>query len=117
MAEPYNYVRFRWWSRVDLERASEDLGKLFSVTMVDYPSDKHELSLYKDERKELKVGADTLNAILSIFSVTLYQKEAAPFTTRDVELRKKVLEMYPRSRPTPFPWSFSDEPKFEVKQS
>ena len=71
----------------------------------------------KMREKELKVGADTLNAILSIFSGTLYQKEAVPFTTRDVELRKKVLEMYPRSRPTPFPWSFSDEPKFEVKQS
>ena len=32
---------------------------------------------------------------------------------RDMELREKVLKMYPRGRPTPFPWEFSSEPKFE----
>ena len=114
MGEPYHYVRFRWWSRVDLEKASKDLEKFFSVERISLPSDKNEFSMYKDEREELKVTADTLTAFLSAFHVVLSQKTAAPFTSKDVALRKQILEMYPQSRPTPFPWSFSWEPKYEL---
>jgi len=114
MAEPYHYVRFRWWSRVDLKKVSEDLSELFRVEMFVPPSGERELVFRKDEREELKVSADTLTAWLSVFRAVLSQKEAAPFTARDLELRKKVLELYPRSRPTPFPWLFGHEPKFEV---
>ena len=95
-------------------KVSEDLSELFSVEMFVPPSDERELVFKKDERKELKVSADTLTARLSVFRAVLTQKEAAPFTARDLELRKKVLGLYPRSRPTPFPWLFSHEPKFEV---
>jgi len=62
----------------------------------------------------LKVSADTLSAMLSRFRALLYQKEAAPFTARDMELRKKVLELYTRDRSTPFLWGFRSEPKFEI---
>lgn len=116
MAEPYHYVRFRWWSRVDLQKVSEDLSGLFSVEMIVLPSGERELVFKKDERRELKVSADTLTAWLSVFRAVLSQKEAFPFTARDLELRKKVLELYPRSRPTPFPWLFVHEPKFEVEK-
>lgn len=78
------------------------------------PSNELEMSLMKDERNELKISADTLTVILSKFRAVLYQKEATPFTASDVELRKKVLELYPRNSPTPFPWSFTFEPKFEI---
>jgi hypothetical protein len=55
--------------------------------------------------------------LLSSFSVLLYQKEGKPFTARDMELREKVMKMYPRSRPTPFPWEFSLEPNFEKEKT
>jgi hypothetical protein len=44
----------------------------------------------------------------------MYQREAAPFTAKDAELREKLFEMYNRDRPTPFPWAFLEEPKFVV---
>ena len=114
MAEPYHYVRFRWWSRVDLEKIAEDLRAPFSVKKIDWPRDERDLSLLKDERAELEVKADTLTARLSYFRALLTQKEAAPFTEKDEELRRRVTEIYPRDRPTPFPWQFIHEPKFEV---
>ena len=114
MVETYNYVRFRWWEGLDLKKVSEDLSQSFSVEMTIGPRDKQEISLHKDERNELKVSADALSAMLSRFRAVLYQKEAAPFTTRDMELRKKILELYSHNRPTPFPWEFSQEPKFEI---
>ena len=114
MVETYHYVRFRWWKGIDLKKVSEDLGQSFNVELIIRPSEEHEISLAKDERDELKVNADTLSAMLSRFRAVLYQKEATPFTVRDMELRKKVLDLYPRDRPTPFPWLFSHEPKFET---
>ena len=67
-----------------------------------------------DEKEQLIVKADTLIARLSLFRAGLSQKKVATFTERDLELRKKVFALYPRSRPTPFPWSFTSEPKFEI---
>lgn len=116
MAEPYHYIRFRWWTGVDLKEVSEDLRRFFSVETIDLPSNEHELSLLKDERNELKIRADTLIAIISCFRAILFQKDEAPFTARDLKLREKVLELYPHNRPTPLPWSFTHEPKFEIKR-
>jgi len=114
MIKPYHYVRFRWWKRVDLKKVAEDFG-LFNVEMIIGPKIEGEISFFKaHERDELKVKADTLTARLSSFKVLLFQKEVAPLTTRDMELRKKVLELYPRNRSTPFPWLFTQEPEFEV---
>jgi hypothetical protein len=114
--EEYYYVRFRWWRRVDLPELSGTLGRSFKVEMSSPPRSAFELSLRKDERDELIVRADTLIARLSAFRAVLLQKGAAPFTARDMELRKNVFELYPRARPTPFPWHFSDEPPYEVAE-
>jgi hypothetical protein len=43
----------------------------------------------------------------------LSQRERASFTGRDMRLRERVLEIYTRSRPTPLPMLFGDEPEFE----
>ena len=51
--------------------------------------------------------------MLSSFRAVLYQKEAKPFTAKDIELRKKVFTLYTRDRPTPFPFMYGREPKFE----
>ena len=64
--------------------------------------------------RELK--ADTLNAFISLAGAVLFQKERTPFTHRDMQLRKRILEIYPRNRPTPFPFLVNDEPNFEIKE-
>ena len=62
------------------------------------------------------MAADTLVALLSPTRAVLYQKKPSPFTVRDMELRRKILELYPRSRVTSLPISFRDEPRFEVAE-
>jgi len=117
MTGPYHYARFRWWKNIDLTEAAEELAKDFAVKRIAMPEGTpHEIAPYQDERDVLIVRADTLMATLSATHAVLSQKESAPFTSRDLELRKKILELYPRNRPTPFPWSFSIEPKFEVAE-
>ena len=108
------YVRFEWWNGIDLRIVQTDLSQSFIAEMNTKPSTELEMSLLKNERSELKVSAYTLTVILSKFRAVLYQKDATPFTTRDVELRKKILELYPRNSPTPFPWSYTFEPKYEI---
>ena len=83
------------------------------------PSRKEEpeLSLYRGQREEIEVKADTLSAVLSANRAILFQKEGAPLTRRDTGLRETILDLYPHSRPTPFPWGFSEEPKFETEGS
>lgn len=114
MVDAYHYVRFRWWTRVDLEKLSVEFANKFSIKTTGIPSVEQELTLWKDDRNELEVKADTLTAFISSFRAVLFQKKPSPFTSRDVELRKKIIELYPRARPTPFPWGFGEEPKFEI---
>jgi len=115
MASKYSYVRFRWWDPVNLDKAVENLSG-FKAKKIIQEKGGEEISLYRDFRDEVEVEADTLQALLSPFRAVLNQKETKPFTPRDMELREKVMKMYPRSRPTPFPWEFSSEPKFEQEK-
>ena len=115
MSEPYHHVRFRWRERADIDKIAEELRESYSVDTKHRPGDETELSLLKDDRDELIVSADTLTAYLSGFRALLSQRRAAKLTRRDAELREKVREMYTHDRPTPFPWSFSPETKFEVE--
>ncbi len=116
MVKPYHYVRFNWWGRVDLDEVADELVKKFSVAMARIPWDDLEVSLDNGLHEELRVKADTLNAFLSIHKVVLFQMEAEPFTARDMELRRRMMELYPRKRPTPFPFMFGREPEFEVAE-
>lgn len=86
----------------------------FIMEEIELPRDKDEISLYKDDREELRVRADTLTVFLAPSRAILTQKEPSPFTPKDLELREKVLKLYPQNQPTPFPWEWSIEPKFEV---
>jgi hypothetical protein len=114
--EPYHFVRFKWWDRVDLERMAEELSEGFSVEWSSGPESENEISLRKEERNMLKVRADTLNAYLDVYKAVIFQREPAPFTNRDAMLRERLFEVYTRSRPTPFPWQYLDEPKFVVQE-
>jgi hypothetical protein len=114
MYKPYSHVRFRWWDTVDLEKASGELGKSYEVKKVEYTEDPS--SLYKEDRREIVVKADTLKASLSLFRVVLGQEKPEPFTAKDKQLRDRVRELYPHDRPTPFPWSFNPEPNFDAEK-
>ena len=115
MSKPYRYTRFRWWSRVNLAQIVNELGEQFEVEEVVMPSSETEISVYEDERDEFKIKGDTLTVYISNFRAILNQREAASFTRKDLILRDKIFDLYSRSRPTPFPWLFDVEPKFEVE--
>lgn len=117
MSRPYHYVRFRWWSAVDIEAVDEEMkAQRFDVKNMEIPKYELELAFQKEYRDELVVKADTLTAHLSQFRAILTQKKAESFTPRDMELRKRIIEVYPRNRPTPLPWDYIAEPKFEVAE-
>jgi hypothetical protein len=115
MVEPYSYVRFRWWNSVDLDEIVKEFpGFKTKKILVEKPDDG--VSILRDSRNEIAVEADTLRAFISPLRAILNQKEAKPFTKRDLELREKVMELFPHDRSTPFPWMFSSEPKFEKEK-
>ena len=112
--QAYRHVRYRWWDRVDLERAAEELGEKYTVEWSSGPTSDTDIDIRREEKTILRVKADTLGAYLDVYKAVMYQREAAPFTAKDSELREKLFERYNRDRPTPFPWSFLEEPKFVV---
>ena len=116
MVSTYHYIRYRWEDKVDLNRVTKEFKNKFEVKKIEFPRDNVEISLYKTDRDELLVKSDTLIASLSGFRAVLTQKEPKPFTQKDMDLRKKILEKYPRERPTPFPFSFKNEPKFKIEK-
>ena len=115
MRGPYHYVRFRWWSSIDPFLLEEEMRALdMDVTKLKIPEYELNLSLQKEYRDELIVKSDTLTAHLSQFRAVLTQKEDKPFTSKDMKLRPKIIEVYQHSRPTPLPWNYVDEPLFKV---
>jgi hypothetical protein len=111
----YHYTRFRWDRGVNLDTLNDELKTRYNVEKRKYSQMEGEISIYKGERDEVVVQADTLMAHLSAVRGVLSQKEVKPFTQKDLELRKRVLEIYPRDRPTVLPWQFSHEPKFQTQ--
>lgn len=111
MTQKYNHVRFRWWNPVNLNLLSEELRPKYSVKSMEYTKDP--TSLYKDDKQELVVKADTLTARLSMFRAVLNQEKEEPFTEKDKMLREDIHKIYTHDRPTPFPWSFNPEPKIK----
>jgi hypothetical protein len=113
----YNYVRYTWWREVDIDELSGELSTEFEIKHRPNPSNpRYEFSLFPEARREILVMADTLKAYISRFRTVLFQRDRAPFTPRDMELRRRLLEVYPRDRPSPFPWAFSDEEPFELAE-
>ena len=115
--EPYHHVRFTWRLSMSPSDVVQRFKKDFDVTLPTLRSESwYDLSPYKGYRWEILVKADTLAAFVSAGRAVLFQKVSAPFTKKDLELRKIVFTLYPHNRPTPFPWLFSREPPFEVEK-
>lgn len=117
MSKPYYYVRFRWLHGINTVEVAEELAEDFTVEAKKTFESDRDMTLYRGHREELKVTADSLTALLSSTRAVLYQRKPIPFTARDMRLRVKILELYPRGRVTPLPLLFSDEPRFEVAES
>ena len=99
-----------------MEQLEETLQRSYTVGRRDFPGSEIEISLFKEDRLELIVTADRMRAHINAHRAILSKIEEGPFTKYDMELRAFILENYPRSRPTPFPWSHNFEPKFEVEE-
>lgn len=108
-------MRFRWGQGLEMDPVQEELSEKFTVRRRDFPGDKIEVSLFKDDRVELIVTADKMRIHMNAHRAILSQINDGPFTKHDMKLREYILEIYPRSRPTPFPWGFNSEPSFEVE--
>ena len=113
--KPYFHIRYTWWKIIDLDEVREDLEKQFEVTELFVPSSYWEMALFPYHREHLRVRADNLSARLAHMRAVLYQRDWAPFTERDVELRRKIREIYDRDLMTPLPLAFKTEPEFEVE--
>ena len=112
--KPYYFVRYTWWRRVDMDAVEKEMRGVFEVENLVPPDDRSNMSPYG--REKLRVRADTLGAYLAPERAVMYQREPQPFTSGDMELRKRIFELYPRDRSTPLPLFFQDEPKFEVPE-
>lgn len=111
----YFYLRYKWGAGHDVDQMQAELSERFNVGRRDLPGNDIEVSLFKDDRVELIITADRMRVHANAHRAILSQIEEGPFTKYDMDLRGFILETYPRSRPTPFPWSFSYEPEFQTE--
>jgi hypothetical protein len=70
------------------------------------------LSEIKSVVPEILFKADTLYATISPTRAVLFQKSRSPFTLKDLELRKTILDLYNSRFTIPV---FDPEPKFEIR--
>ena len=110
---PYNYVRWNWLRIYKVQELVEELGQ-FRISKLngDLPSDN--LSLMTNDIYVLEVKADTLFALLAPSRANLFQRESAPFTSRDLELRRIILTLYPHSHESPLSIASEKEPNFNT---
>ncbi len=114
MTEKYHYVRWRWWDRIDVDKLAEELSEDYKVEPIKDHGWDLELTYMKEMRDRYLIKSDTLVVFLSIFRVVMTQKVGAPLTAKDMKLREKMMELFPKERPTFLPWQTSTEPEFET---
>lgn len=110
---PYNYLRYTWYERIDLEELRNMLSE-FTVTDRPMPSSKGDMSIYRNEREGIHCKADNLSAFLYQHKAVLYQAITAPFTKRDMRLREMILMIYPQSKSSMLTLAVQSEPEFTV---
>lgn len=112
----YYHVALSNWGKLhDVEKLSEDLQKDFTFVKTLLPERKTVvvISELKGPVPEIELKADTLFVLIAPNRAVLFQKERKPFTKKDMELRKKILEGYPCKLNLPL---FAREHKFEVQE-
>jgi len=100
-----------WFNRHDLRELSRELGLEFTIVR---PFTSSKEWYLQREFGSFLMKADTLYALLEPDKATLFQKEAAPFTKRDLALRERIFKLYPHMFLAPSP-PILREPPFEVR--
>jgi len=114
--ESYYYVTLNRWGRLyDVEELSQELQKKFTLVKTLFPLN-YGVPLFSELWgcvPEILFKADTLFVAISPSRATLFQKKRIPFTPKDLELRKTILELYPSNLG---PFIFNNEPKFKIRR-
>ncbi len=95
---PYYYVVLADWGKFhDVSKLSRELKKNFTFikTLVREIQGTTVVSELRGTVPELLFQADTLLVTISPTKATLFQKTEKPFTSRDIALRKQILNWYP----------------------
>ena len=111
--QPYFHIRYTWWDIIDVDAIVAVLEEAFEVTELFVPSSFWEIALFPYHREHYRVEADTLSARISQMRAILYKREWAPLTERDMELRRRIREIYGRNLIAPLPVTRITEPEFE----
>ena len=101
MSRPFYKIRYKWLGSVKLDQLLLELRGRYSVRMKEMPRDDLSISVFDEQNVELVVKADTLCAYAGILKVTLFQKEARPFTVHDETLKDRMFEIYPWTKSSP----------------
>jgi len=101
LSRPYYKIRYKWLGSVKLDQLELELRGRYSVRMKEMPRDDLSISVYDEHNVELLVKADTLYAYAGTLKVTLFQKEAWPFTVHDETLKDRMFEIYPWKKSSP----------------
>jgi hypothetical protein len=113
---PYYHVALSNWAQLhDVVKLSEKLQKDFTFVKTLLPERKTVVvvSELKGPVPEIEFKADTLYALIAPNKAVLFQKERKPFTKKDTELRKKILDLYPCKLNLPL---FAREHTFEIQE-
>jgi hypothetical protein len=110
-------VRHIWIQNIDVEKLAKDLRSSFEVVSLNRAEPELMSIVGRETREKFLAKGDTLQVYLSPIKATLFQKKKKPFTQNDLRLRERIFAVYPHSRSTPFPWSFMQEPRFEVEDT
>ena len=111
--KPYNYLRYSWYTKIDLQKLKVMLSE-FEVVNRPMPSSERDMSIYRNERDGIQCKADNLSAFLYEYKAVLYQKKPAPFTENDLRVREIVLETYPKTRSGILSTAIQREPAFKT---
>lgn len=117
MEKPYYFIRYEWFKRVDLGALAKEMEEEFDVELRPMPTGRVDMSPYKFDREGLKITADTLAVFTHPFKAVLFQKESALFTSRDLKLRNRILELYRKNKSSLLSIGAAySEPKFQVAE-
>ncbi len=115
--EQYYFIRYEWFQRVDLDALAKEMEEDFVVELRPMPTGPVDLSPYKFDRDGLKISADTLAVFTYPFKAVLFQREPAHFTSKDLKLRNRILELYPKNKSSLLSIGAAySEPKFQVAE-
>ena len=114
--EQYYFIRYEWF-RIDLDALAKEMEEDFVVELRPMPTGRVDLSPYRFDRDGLKITADTLAVFTYPFKAVLFQREPAPFTSKDLKLRKRILELYSKNKSSLLSIGAAySEPKFQVAE-